>query len=154
MNRGCRKIWNLWNNLSLNVIWEIIPMLKSTLWVWNDYILQVWIILAHLHLIIIRQPRLHFVNEGYIEEIYSKIITKSYNLRWKADYTTDKPGEEMTESVLNDAESFVDWTKSLRDFVAHLASLDERIKRAIGEFYEWRKCHKWICKFLKIKKWE
>jgi uncharacterized protein (UPF0332 family) len=71
------------------------------------------------HAGIMKMFGLHFVNEGYIEEIYGKIMTKSYNLRWKADYTTDKPSKEMTESVLNDAELFV-----------------ERIKRAIGEFYE------------------
>jgi uncharacterized protein (UPF0332 family) len=54
---------------------------------------------------------LYFVNEGYIEEIYGRIITKSYNLRWKADYTIDKPTEEEAESIIYEAEMFIDRIK-------------------------------------------
>ncbi len=68
------------------------------------------------HAGVIKMFGLHFVNEGHIEEMYGRIITKGYNLRWKADYTTDKPTEEESESIIYEAELFV-----------------ERIKKALKE---------------------
>ncbi|MEE8400776.1 MAG: HEPN domain-containing protein [Candidatus Hydrothermarchaeaceae archaeon] len=60
---------------------------------------------------------LHFVNKGYIEEVHGKALTKGAEYRGSADYDiTFRATEEMAESVIQDAERFLD-----------------RIKRALSE---------------------
>lgn len=61
---------------------------------------------------------LHFVNKGHIEEIYGKTLTRGAEYRGSADYDiTFKATKEMAETVVQDADSFL-----------------ERIKKALLEF--------------------
>ena len=52
---------------------------------------------------------LKFVNEGFIEEIYGKILAKGMQLRERADYDVYyKASREEAEELINEAEMFVD----------------------------------------------
>lgn len=60
---------------------------------------------------------LEFVNKGFIEEIYGKMLAKDMQLREKADYDVSfKASKEEAESVIDDADRFL-----------------ERIKKALEE---------------------
>ena len=64
---------------------------------------------------------LHFVNEGLIEKIYAKILTKGYEMMEMADYSVIyEPSKEECQNIIYSAEEFVN-----------------RIKKALREFYEW-----------------
>lgn len=69
------------------------------------------------HAGVVSQFGLQFVNAGLIEELYAKSLAKAETRREKADYDIYyEPSEEEAESILEDAENFL-----------------ERIKRAIKE---------------------
>jgi uncharacterized protein (UPF0332 family) len=69
------------------------------------------------HTGVVSQFGLQFVNEGFIEELYGKSFAKAQTKREKADYDIYyEPSEEEAESILEDAENFL-----------------ERIKRAVKE---------------------
>ena len=69
------------------------------------------------HAGVVSQFGLQFVNEGLIEELYARSLTKAQTRREKADYDIYyEPSNEEAESVLEDAEKFL-----------------ERIKRALKE---------------------
>ncbi len=69
------------------------------------------------HAGVVSQFGLQFVNEGFIEELYGKSLTKAQTKREKADYDIYyEPSEEEAESIVEDAENFF-----------------ERIKRALEE---------------------
>ncbi len=66
---------------------------------------------------VVSQFGLKFVTEGLIEEFYAKSLVRAETKREKADYDVYyEPSEEEAESIIEDAEKFL-----------------ERIKRAIEE---------------------
>ncbi|ADC66319.1 HEPN domain protein [Ferroglobus placidus DSM 10642] len=66
---------------------------------------------------VVSELGLRFVNEGYIEELYGKILAKGLQLRERVDYDVYyRASKEEAEEMINEAEMFV-----------------ERIRRAIEE---------------------
>ena len=63
---------------------------------------------------------LKFVNEGFIEEIYGKILAKGMQLRERADYDVYyKASREEAEEIINEAEKFVDRIeKAIKEILA------------------------------------
>jgi uncharacterized protein (UPF0332 family) len=60
------------------------------------------------HAGVVSQFGLQFVNEGLIEDWYAKSLTKAQTKREKADYDIFyEPSNEEAESVLEDAEKFL-----------------------------------------------
>ena len=74
------------------------------------------------HTGVVSQFGLQFVNEGLIEDFYAKSLAKAQTRREKADYDIYyEPSKEEAESVVEDAEMFL-----------------ERIKKAIDEMQKFR----------------
>ena len=74
------------------------------------------------HTGVVSQFGLQFVNEGFIEELYGKSLAKAQTKREKADYDIYyEPSKEESESIVEDAEMFL-----------------ERIKKAIDEMQKSR----------------
>ena len=66
---------------------------------------------------VVAELGLEFINKGFVEEVYGKMIAKSLQLRERVDYDVYyKATREEAESIVRDAERFV-----------------ERIKKAIDE---------------------
>ena len=64
------------------------------------------------HTGVVSQFGLQFVNECLIEEFYAKSLAKAQTKREKADYDIYyEPSEEEAESVIEDAERFLDRIK-------------------------------------------
>ena len=64
------------------------------------------------HAGVVSQFGLQFVNEGLIEELYAKSLAKAQTMREKADYDVYyEPSKEEAESVIEDAEKFLDRIK-------------------------------------------
>ncbi len=58
-------------------------------------------IIPKKHAGVISMFGLHFVNEGYVDELYVKAIAKAYDLRIKSDYDVFyEPKKEEAEEVL------------------------------------------------------
>ncbi len=65
---------------------------------------------------VISELGLEFVNEGYIEEVYGRILAKGMQLRERVDYDVYyRASRDEAEEMINEAEMFV-----------------ERIKRALS----------------------
>jgi uncharacterized protein (UPF0332 family) len=57
---------------------------------------------------------LHFVNKGFVEEVYANAIAKAYNLRVKSDYDAFyEPKKDEAEDVIEWAEKFVERVEKL-----------------------------------------
>ncbi len=57
---------------------------------------------------VVSELGLRFVNEGYIEEIYGKILSKGMQMRERVDYDVYyRARKEEAEEILHDAEEFV-----------------------------------------------
>jgi len=66
---------------------------------------------------VIKMFGLHFVTEGFVEEIYARAFNRAFALRSRADYDVYySPSYEEARNVVENAGSFL-----------------ERIKRALGE---------------------
>lgn len=64
------------------------------------------------HAGVVSQFGLQFVNEGLIEELYAKSLTKAQTMREKADYDIYyEPSKEEAESIIEDAENFLERIK-------------------------------------------
>lgn len=57
---------------------------------------------------VVSELGLRFVNEGYIEEIYGKILSKGMQMREMADYDVYyNARKEDAEEIIHDAEEFM-----------------------------------------------
>ena len=71
---------------------------------------------------VVSELGLKFVNEGYLEELYGRILAKGMQLRERVDYDVYyKASKEEAEETINEAEMFV-----------------ERIKRAVNDVFSGR----------------
>ena len=76
------------------------------------------------HAGVVSQFGLQFVNEGLIEELYAKSLTKAQTKREKADYDIYyEPSKEEAESIIEDAENFL---VRIKDAIRDILNLKER----------------------------
>ena len=58
---------------------------------------------------VIAELSLEFINKGFVEEVYGKIIAKGLQLRERADYDVYfQATKEEAEEIIKDAEKFIE----------------------------------------------